>query len=350
MSKNIKFFLIFFSINLGGWWFFNLLNINLEEVFYWQEIGRNPEVLVAQINIEPKIERFLSQQESKEELDLGIKAESAISVFINPKGEEKVIFEKNSSLKRPIASLTKLMTALVAQKKHKPEQIFYISQRAVNQEEDKGNLKAGEKIYLKDLLHSMLIESSNDAAWAIAEGEEGAVLSFSEPQKENGSSSEYQTEETVIFTENYLNFIESMNSEAQKLMMKNTYFLNPSGLGGFENYSTAQDLFRLVKYIAENEPQILTISQKQSYEVLNAYGNFHHFIAENTNKLLRETSGIIGGKTGYTDEAGGCMIIVLESEKGGYFINIVLGTVSTDERFDDMRKIIEFCRQVDSFE
>lgn len=350
MTKNIKLFLIILFINFSGWWIFNLLSINLEEVFYWQEIGRNPEMLKAQINLEPKLEKILVQEESKTELQLEIQAESAISVFINPKGEEKIIFEKNSALIRPIASLAKLMTALTAQKIYEPDQIFYISQRAINQEGDKGNLKVGERLYLIDLLHSMLIESSNDAAWAIAEGEETPVASGSQFQNENESESESSTEsqkeEIIPFTENYLIFIESMNLEAQKLAMKDTYFVNPTGLGSFDNYSTAQDLVKLIRHIVEKESQILLISQKQSYEVLNAYGNFHHFITENTNKLLSETYGIIGGKTGYTDEAGGCMVLILENEEGGYFINVILGTVSTEERFNDMRKIIEICRKI----
>lgn len=355
MTKNIKLLLMVLLINFAGWWFFNLLNLNLEEIFYWREIGQNPEIFMAQINIEPKLEKILAQEEIKTELQIEIQAESAISVFINPKGEEKIIFEKNSALIRPIASLTKLMTALIAQKNYKPDQSFYISQQAVNQEGDKGNLKVGEKIYLRELLHSMLIESSNDAAWAIAEGEETPVEPASQSQQKlNGNeyeietSTEPQKEEIAPLAENYLKFVELMNSEAEKLTMKNTYFANPTGLGEFDNYSTAQDLVKLVRYIIENEPQIFFISRKQSYEVLNAYGNFHHFIAENTNKLLYETSGIIGSKTGYTDEAGGCMILVLENEQGGYFINIILGTISAEERFVSMKKIMELCRETGS--
>lgn len=356
MNKNIKFFLTVLSINIAGWWIFNLLNVNLEQLFYWQEIGRNPEMLRAQINIEPKLEKILAQEESKTELQLEIQAESAISVFVNPKGEEEIIFEKNSALIRPIASLTKLMTALVSQKIYESEQAFYISQRAIDQEGDKGNLKVGERLYLRDLLHSMLIESSNDAAWAIAEGEKTPTVSVfqsqngneseseSESETESESSTESQKEEIAPLTENYLVFVESMNFEAQKLTMKDTYFVNPTGLNDLDNYSTAQDLVKLIRHIVENEPQIFSISRKQSYEVLNAYGNFHHFITENTNKLLYETSGIIGGKTGYTDEAGGCMILVLENEEGGYFINIILGTISAEERFIAMRKTIELCR------
>lgn len=262
------------------------------------------------------MERILAQRELRQKLETELKAESAISVFINPKGEEEILFERNISVRRPIASLTKLMTALVAEKEYEPEQIFVISQTAVNQEEDKGILKTGENLSLKELLHIMLIESSNDAAWAIGEGKE--------------------------------NFSEAMNLEAQGLGLENTYFINPTGLDGFENYSTAADLVKLAKYIVKQHPQIFEITAKQSYEVLNPDGSLHHFIGENTNKLLGEAPGIIGGKTGYTDEAGGCIILLLKNEKGGYFINVILGTASADERFQEMKKLIDFCKNESS--
>ena len=316
MNKNIKIFSIVLLVSFFGGWGVNLISNNLVDAFYWQEIGQDSEMFLAQINVEPRMERVLAQRELRKKLETDLKAESAISVFIDPRGEEKILFEKNSSVKRPIASLTKLMTALIAENEYKPEQIFVISQAAVSQEEDKGNLKTGENLSLNELLHIMLIESSNDAAWAIGEGKE--------------------------------NFSGAMNLEAQKLGLENTYFINPTGLDGYENYSTAADLVKLVEYIAKQHPRIFEITAKQSYEVINPDGSLHHFIGENTNKLLVEVPGIIGGKTGYTDEAGGCIIVLLENEKGGYFINVILGTVSADERFPEMKKLIDFDKEYES--
>lgn len=316
MTKNTKIFSIAIIISFFGWWGLNLVYTGLTDVFYWQEIGQNSDIFLAQINVQPRMERILNQYDLQQELELELKAESAISIFVNPRGEEEIIFEKNASVRRPIASLTKLMTALIAEKEYQSDQIFVISQTAVDQEEDKGNLKIGENLSLNELLHIVLIESSNDAAWAIGEGKD--------------------------------NFSEEMNTEAQRLGMKNTYFVNPTGLDGFENYSTAVDLVELVKYISNQYPQIFKITQKQSYEVLNPDGSLHHFIGENTNKLLAEVPGIIGGKTGYTDEAGGCIVLLLENEKGGYFINVILGTVSADERFPEMKKLIDFDKEYES--
>jgi serine-type D-Ala-D-Ala carboxypeptidase (penicillin-binding protein 5/6) len=325
MSKALK-FLIIFLISFSGWWGANLLYDNLENTYYLNEIVKNPQLFLAQVNINSEIKS--DQKEIKEDYreikSLEISAISAVSFLMPKNGQSKIIFQKNIYEKRPIASLTKLMTALVAEELYRPEQIMVISEGAINQEEKTGDLKVGDKLSLKELLHSLLIESSNDVAFAIAEGKlEGA--------------------------ENFVGekgFVELMNLEAQNLKMENTNFVNPTGLDGNfeekENYSTVQDLLKLTQYIIEKHPDILEITQKKSYEVLTPDGNLHHFIPENTNKLLGQNGlVIIGGKTGFTEEAGGCMILVLKEKEGDYLINVILGAKSAEARFEEMQKIIE---------
>ena len=323
MSKTSK-ILIVFLISFAGFWGANVLYDNLENIYYLNEITKNPQLFLAQINISPEIKQKRElQKECFLVNNLEIKANSAISFLIPEKGESKIIFQKNISEKRPIASLTKRMTALVAKEIYRPEQILAISEEAVSQEEETGNLKTGESLSLKELLHSLLIESSNDAAWAIAEGKlEGA--------------------------ENFIGirgFVELMNLEAKNLNMKDTGFINPTGLDGNEeknNYSTARDMVNLVDYIIKNHPDILEITQKKSYEVLNPDGSLHHFIPENTNKLLGENGlVVVGGKTGFTEEAGGCMILVLKKGENDYLVNIIFGSESHETRFEEMKKIIE---------
>lgn len=321
MSKNLKIFLIVFLISLAGWGGANLFQRNLEDFFYWQEVYRNPEVYLAQINLKPKIKKSPIELETQPSLE--IKAQSGISVLITLEGGKKTLFEKNISQRRPIASLTKLMTALVAQDVYHFDQIFNVSKEAVNQEEEKGELKTGENLSLKELLHIMLIESSNDAAWVIAEGK-------------------------IIDQEDFLGkegFVELMNLKAKDIGLKNTSFINPTGLDGLENYSTSEDLIKFAHYLIKNYPQILEITKKQSYEVLNPDNNLHHFIPENTNKLLGEIPEIIGGKTGFTDEAGGCILLILENENGSYLINVVLGTASSEARFEEVKKLIDFSKE-----
>ena len=314
MSKSLKIFSIVFLISFVSGWGLNLFHKNLEGFFYWYEQSQNPEMFLAQIDL-TQINR-VSIPVIK---NLEIEAKSAISVLITSKGNQKILFEKNIDEKRPIASLAKLMTALVAQEIYKnPEQVLKISKEAVNQEEEKGELKVEERLSVLELLHIMLIESSNDAAWAIAEGK-------------------MVEEEYFIGLEG---FVELMNLKVKHLGLKDTYFSNPTGLDGQENYSTTRDLVKITQYIIKNYPQIFEISKKRSYEVSSPDGSLHHFISENTNELLGEIPEIIGGKTGFTEEAGGCILLILETEGSGYLINIILGTKSPEARFQEMKKLI----------
>jgi len=171
---------------------------------------------------------------------------------------------------------------------------------------------------VKNLLHIALIESSNDAAFALTEpiGKQG--------------------------------FVELMNLYSKKIELENTYFVNPTGLEPDKpeepkNVSTVRDIVKLTKYILINYPQIFEITTNQSYQVLNLDNTFHHFIPQNTNELLREIPEIIGGKTGWGIEAGGCLLLVLDNpeEEGSYFISIVLGA---KDRFAETRKLINALR------
>jgi len=320
MSKTSK-FLIIFLVSFAGWWGANLLYQNLEDFYYFSEVSKNPKLFLAQVNMSPETKLNRQIAEKYPEIgDMEIEAASAVSFLMPEKGEGKIIFQKNIDERRPIASLTKMMTALVAKELYRPEQIMIVSEEAVNQEEQTGDLKKGDKLSLSELLHSALIESSNDAAWAIAEGK-------------------------MMGAENFVGvkgFVELMNLETVNLKMENTNFVNPTGLDGQENYSTARDLLKLVQYIINKHPDILEITQKKSYEVLNSDGTLHHFIPENTNKLLGQNGlQIVGGKTGFTDEAGGCIILVLKEKDGDYLINLILGAKSQETRFEEMQKIIK---------
>jgi serine-type D-Ala-D-Ala carboxypeptidase (penicillin-binding protein 5/6) len=320
MSKTSK-FLIIFLVSFAGWWGANLLYQNLESFFYLNEVANNPKLFLAQINLNPETKLVNRVAEKYPEIkNLEVEAASAVSFLMPESGDGKIIFQKNIDEKRPIASLTKLMTALVAEELYRPEQIMVVSEEAVNQEEETGELKKEEELSLNELLHSVLIESSNDAAWAIAEGKMAGAENF---VGEKG-------------------FVELMNLEANNLKMENTNFVNPTGLDGEENYSTARDLLKLVQYIIKKHPDILEITQKKSYEVLRPDGTLHHFIPENTNKLLGQDGlQIVGGKTGFTEEAGGCIILVLKEKGGDHMINLILGAKSQESRFEEMQKIIE---------
>ncbi len=318
MTRNIKLFLIVILVSLPFWWGVNLLQRNMEDFFYVRQIEKNPPSLfVAQVsqNLRSmvKVEKSFPVPKNSE-----IEAESAISVRLDKDGKEKVLFERKGEQKMAIASLTKLMTAIIVKEFYQDSLRTQISKTAVAQEGEDGNLKTGEILRVEDLLHIMLIESSNDAAFALAQ---------------------------LIGTEG---FVSLMNLKAKDMGLTDTYFFNPTGLDPEDsngkvfyseiNYSTAEDLAKLAKYLLK-KPLILEDLGKKEYDLYLENGVFHHTLI-NTNELLGEMPGIIGGKTGFTEISGGCLLIIMEGqESGSYLINVVL---NSPNRFENMQKLIAY--------
>ena len=309
MSIKFKIFLITFVLSLPFWWGMNLLEKNLKDFFFWQKISQNPQIFTAQIAMEEKLES-LKPFRNREVENLEIEAKSTASVFINDNGGKRILFEKEIDKKLPIASLTKLMTAFVVLENYDLSKEIKISKEAIEQEEDFGKLKLGKVFKVEYLLYPLLMESSNDAAFSLANDYDG------------------MTEEK---------FIELMNLKAQQINLENTFFINSSGLDLDEperktNYSTVNDLIILTKELLK-KPLIWEILSTSEF---NSYGP----ALNNTNELLGEIPEIIGGKTGYTEKSGGCFLLVLKAPKNkGYLINVILGS---NDRFGEMRKLIDW--------
>ena len=329
---NIKIFIVAFLVSLPFWCGINILEKNLGEIFYWQEITQNPQLLTAQLSQQILEEKLRDSKPFKKPSieNLEIQAKAGISVHANQEqNKERILFKKNSGKKLPIASLSKLMTAYAALEHYNLEETIIISKEAVNQEGNFGKLNPGDKLRVKDLLYIILMESSNDAAYALAEaaGQEG--------------------------------FIALMNLEAKKMGLHETKFFNPTGLDPDNlseqgNYSTCEDL---VKFIAEllKKPLIWEILSLPEFDLYLPNGTFHHQL-ENTNELLKPAGlateenqqpkwspKIIGGKTGWTPEARGCLILVLQAPKqSGYLINVILGS---QDRFEEMKKLTDWVYQ-----
>jgi len=288
------------------------------EIFVSDSFFNKPsEILLANIS------QNIPQQETPKPIETPeFQAKSVLSLKINEINNEEILYQKNIQEKLPIASLTKLMTAVIVLENYDSasspqdplDEKILISKEAVAQQTDIGKLIIGESVSIKNLLNSMLIESSNDAAYALAE---------------------------KIGVEP---FLEMMNSKARELKLLNTNFSNPTGLDGNKNLSTSEDLAKLVKYIIQNHPEILEITSKVSTEILNDDGTLHH-LAVNTNELLGKIPNIIGGKTGYNEEAMGCLILLLEKENN-YLINIILGS---PDRFAEMEKLVNWLKETKQF-
>ncbi len=307
-----RIFVLFLSIVLSVpfWFLANSGQFHLENLLA-EEMGAEADILTARaVDLMPKTEK------------LDISAEAAFSAELTEEGI-KPLYSKNSSKKLPIASLTKLMTSLVVfdlKGSYQLSDEITVSRKAVERD-GKSNLKEGDILNVDNLSHMALMESSNDAAYALT--------------SPLGKSA----------------FVDMMNLYAKEIGLKNTEFSNPTGLdpdnpGGPLNVSTGEDLALLASYILKEHPEIFSITKKESFEVLKRGGLVHHFIPENTNELLKELPEIAGGKTGWTPKAKGCLLVVIE-DKRRLFINVVLGS---QDRFSDMREIIKNVNRIDVWE
>ncbi len=227
---------------------------------------------------------------------------SAYSVVDTDSGQ--VIASKNLSLRLPIASLTKIMTAVVALDLATPEEEFSVSEKAAAQIPTKVMLRPGEKFSLGRLLSYMLISSANDSAKVI---QEGIDQKFGQEI-----------------------FIKAMNRKAQVLGLKNTSFTNAAGLDSSSHFSSVEDLSLLSVYALKQYPAVASIVSKE-FEDLTSGGQDRRFYLNNWNGLLGVYPGVSGVKTGNTGKAGNCTIVVSERE-GRKLLVIVLGAPTVLER------------------
>lgn len=247
-------------------------------------------------------------------------AESAI-VWDQEAGE--VLYEKKADEERPLASLTKLMTALVAAETNSdlgmPVQITSQHLAALG---DSG-LVANQTWDLRDLIGFMLMESSNDAARAVA-------------------SASSTTESDGYYAKQ---FIDRMNTTAENIGLESTYFFNPSGLDLNETlisggYGTARDVAHLFAYILDTNPDILTPTTKSSKVFRSIEGL--RYTASNTNTWLAQFDNALGSKTGYTVLAGGNLVMGFDLENP--VVIVVLGSTRTG-RFQDMQTLYNATQQ-----
>ncbi len=245
---------------------------------------------------------------------LTLSANSFISISVASNGKEKILIEKNKERQLPIASITKLMVALIASEQHKADDIITISEDALTGKGVSGVYTAGESFLFSDALYPLLLASHNEIASTLA--------------KQNGTA----------------NFVSAMNKKAVTLGITDTVYVNPTGLDpmvGSEtiNRSTAFDIYKLARYISENRPDIFSITSQTQYYLMDSEGNFIATI-ENTNKLVGQRDNpfrITGSKTGETPRAKQNLVIVAESPCGGKIFSIVLGSQNS---FKDMQNLL----------
>ena len=261
--------------------------------------------------------QFLPERENMPAPEIKIKA------GIISKSDGTMIYGKNVDEQLSVASVAKLLTALVVLDNLESDAIVEVTKNAVRTYGENGDLVVGEKLSVYDLLQIMLISSSNDAAVAL--GDE--------------------------ISRNGKNIAVLMNEKAKVIGMEKFSFYDAAGLDA-KNSATAADLAFLVKAAVENET-IRKIISIEKIDISDKDGKFIHHI-ESTNKLFGRVNNLIGGKTGYTNEAGECLVVAVNLSSGrvrsassgqDYFIAAILGA-ETGERFNDMEKLIDWAKLV----
>ena len=237
---------------------------------------------------------------------------AAAAIIFNPETGE-VLWQENAQDKRSIASITKVMTAVVFLETTPDLSEVVTVMRADTYAASTTYLRANERVSLNDLLHLTLIASDNAAARALARVSHGGTAAF----------------------------VERMNEKAVQLGLESTTFADPSGLNP-ANVSSAYDLSRLISYAAGNEI-ISPIMRTQNY---TASVGRRSVAIHNTNRLLGGTDvEVMGGKTGFISKAGYCLATLLKLPQGNPVAVVVLGANSNPGRFWETKHLINWLSQ-----
>lgn len=230
----------------------------------------------------------------------------------------RILFEKNGTEQLPMASTTKIMTLLITLENANPENTVTISSYASSMPEVKLHIREGEQYRLKDLCYSLMLESHNDSAVAIAEHVGGSVEAFAA----------------------------MMNQKARDLGCYHTYFITPNGLDASDksgvHSTTAEDLARIMRACMERE-DFLAITREPSWSFSDLSGT-RHFTVNNKNAFLHMMEGALTGKTGFTNGAGYCYAGALERD-GRRLIAVVLACGWPSNRtwkWSDTQKLMNY--------
>jgi D-alanyl-D-alanine carboxypeptidase len=268
------------------------------QILYNNNSLKNKQEQVLSTNLQPLAERNPSIPPPQIE---------AASCCVLDMGTNKILWEKEANVHRPMASTTKIMTALVVLDHLKLSDIVKISSEAIASEGDSMSLYSGEEIKVEDLLYGLLLSSSNDAAVSLAEHISGTVSEFAK----------------------------LINKKVEYLGLRETSFHNPAGFDAPSNYTTAKELAFLTSYALKN-PIFSQIVKTENFQFTSISGISHQLV--NSNKLLMYDDRVVGVKTGFTDKAGDC--VVISAIYKGHQIIIVL--LDSPDRFTESQKLIDW--------
>lgn len=234
----------------------------------------------------------------------------------------RILFAKNGQEQRAMASTTKIMTCILALENGDLSDEVAVSAEAASQPAVRLGMREGQRFYLKDLLYSLMLESHNDSAVAVAEHIGGSVEGFAS----------------------------MMNKKAMELGCGDTYFITPNGLDAEDktgvHHTTAEDLARIMKYCimdSEKRDAFLEITRTESYTFSDCEGN-GSYSCINHNSFLHMMEGALSGKTGFTAEAGYCYVGALRQDDRTFVVALLACGWPNNKgyKWSDTRKLMEY--------
>lgn len=224
----------------------------------------------------------------------------------------QVLYAKNIDKVRPIASITKLVTAMVILDKEMDLSQTQIITREDSRRSSKSRLRTGYELTLEDLLYAALMQSDNRAARALARAVSGSIEAF----------------------------VSEMNVKVKSLGLDHTVFFEPTGLDE-RNVSTAREVAKIVQYAYEYEKiRQITTTRKHRVKVVNRK-NFQRQLG-NTNRFLISPYKVLAGKTGYIIESDYCLTTMLQNKQGERLTLVILGTPGDRLRFKEARRLADW--------
>ena len=291
-KRIISFFLALFILSI----FFDKSGpaVNAKEIEETEQTEQTEQTEPTEQTEETEQTETTEQTELIEQPQLQLYAMSAVLIDA---ANDRILYQKDAFKVMPMASTTKIMTAILALENGNPDDIVTVSKRAASMPKVRLGMREGEQFYLKDLLNSLMLESHNDSAVAIAEHIGGSMEGFAD----------------------------MMNAKAKELNCENTYFITPNGLDaekdGNIHSTTAYDLAKIAAYAIQNRDflNLVTTRSAQFCEL----GEGRSFSVYNRDRFLDMMDGALGVKTGFTNKAGYCFVGAVDRD-GKKLVSVVL--------------------------
>ena len=283
---------------------------NAQENLVFGDGGKKQDFMVQineedeEIDIEEIQKEVIETSSNPEEADV----DSRIALIYD-RASGKILYEKNGNKQTPMASTTKIMTAIVVLENANLKDVVTIDSKAAGIGGSRLGLKKNDKITVNDLLYGLMLRSGNDAAVALANYVGGSVESFAQ----------------------------MMNEKAKEMGLTNSHFIVPHGLDNDGHYTTAYELAKMADYALKIDKFKQIVGTQNTTIYINGYAK----AINNTNKLLGSVSGVYGVKTGFTNGAGRCLVTACKIDDLD-IVTVIIGADTTKQRTADTIKLINY--------